>query len=58
MEYTAKITFNVPITAGNEEKAQERASEIAEAIESGTWPKFKKSWLNGDAEMEIEVEAA
>ena len=57
-DYTAKITFLVPITAGTEEKAHERASELAEVIQSGKWPTFKKPWLNGDMETETEVEEA
>ena len=57
-DYTAKITLNIPISAGTEEKAQERAEELAEVILSGKWPKFKKPWLNGDMETETEVEEA
>ena len=57
-DYTAKITLNISITAGSEEKAQERALELAEVILAGKWPTFKKPWLNGDMETETEVEEA
>ena len=55
-DYTAKITLNIPITARTEEKAQERADELAEILVSGKWPTFRKPWLGDTLDGETLVE--
>ena len=54
-DYTVTITITHAITAGNEEKAQERADLLAGAYGAATIPRGK--WV-GDAEVETEVEEA
>jgi hypothetical protein len=55
-DYSVTITLTVPITARNEEQAQERADQMQE------WVKFdppkNKAWAHGDIDFSSSVEEA
>lgn len=56
--YTATVSILVPITARNDEQAQERATTLQEAAANGLLA-LRKPWIDGDMdypEPEIEEE--
>lgn len=56
-DYSVTLTMTFSVSASNEEKAQERAEAVEQALLEGKWPKFSKSWC-GDLESQVEIEEA
>ena len=53
-DYTATITITHSITAGSDEKAQERADQLAEAYGAAKLP--KAAWVGDQQSCDAEID--